>query len=285
MSTPQGESELPLQPVLDECVGAFSLATWEVTDAIVHGKEIRNRDMALRSASGVIWALLQTMQFPRDQALLAELARLARQLTGLLDHIVLNAEPKDKGLQALRGLAENEVVWPTLLRPGDEKLTATIIEKLSIGSKAPIGSLRGRKRPPSLATGRNRLALRLVSRIQNLVYAALQIEKGDIVMESSEGEACTNFRIMAAEVPETEHTRLLKLLREAKAHPFSKKNLKPWNRLVVDFVLIIDPELERFPELKRIKSAKGGKYVVSPRAKYRSELSKFFHPALENLLG
>jgi hypothetical protein len=270
---------------LDESTAALSVAAMNVCNTILQGKKIRTRDMVLRSASGVIWSLLRTMEYPRDQGLLPELAGLARQVTEFLDHIVLNAEPDDGCLEALQTLAESAVTWPILVRPGDEKLSALKIQKLKVGSKSPFASQAGSGRRSSLGTARNRLVLRLVSRIQNRTECILLVRRnGGPAQRCSPQEAREHLRIIEPGVVKHEQTRFLKLLREARDHPFSADNLKIWNRLVTEFVLIVDPELKLFPELKQVRSAKGGKYIKTKEAIYRTELEKFFHPALKNLL-
>jgi hypothetical protein len=64
---------------LDEWTAALYVAAMNVSNTVLQGKELRTRDMALRSASGVISNLLRTMAYPRDQALLPQLAWLAQQ--------------------------------------------------------------------------------------------------------------------------------------------------------------------------------------------------------------
>jgi hypothetical protein len=107
---------------------------------------------------------------------------------------------------------------------------------------------------------------------------------GGPVQRCTTKEAREHLRVIEPGIPEKEQPRFLKLLREARDHPFSADNLKIWNRLVTEFILLIDPELRLFPELKQVKSAKGGKYIKTKEAIYRTELEKFFHPALKNLL-
>jgi hypothetical protein len=275
----------PDQAGLDEWTAALSVAAMHVSNTILQGKKLRTRDMALRSASGVVSNLLRTMEYPRDLGLLPQLAWLAQQLTEVLDHIVLNAEPDDERLQALRTLAESAVTWPLLVRPGDEKLTALKIEKLKVGHKSPFGSSGDPGRRSSLGTPRNRLALRLVARIQNRTECILLVKRnGGAAQRCNTREAREHLRVIEPGIPEKDHMRSLKLLREARDNPFSAKNLKIWNRLLTEFVLIVDPELKLFPELKQVKSAKGGKYIKTKEAIYRTELEKFFHPALKNLL-
>lgn len=162
---------------LDDWTAALYVAAMNVSNTILQGKELRTRDMALRSATGVISNLLRTMEYPRDLGLLPQLVWLAQQLTEVLDHIVLNAEPDDERLQALRMLAESAVTWPILVRPGDEKLTTLKIEKLKVGSKSPFGPSKGARRRSSLGTPRNRLALRLVARIQNRAECILLVRR------------------------------------------------------------------------------------------------------------
>jgi hypothetical protein len=269
---------------LDEWTAALYVAAMNVSNTILQGRELRTRDMALRSATGVISNLLRTMEYPRDLGLLPQLAWLTQQLAELLDHIVLNAEPDDERLQPLRVLAESAATWPILVRPGDEKLTNLKIEKLDVGGRSPFGP-RVAGRRPSLGTPRNRLALRLVSRIQNRTECILLVRrKNGPAQLCSAREAREHLRVIEPGIPKKEHRRFLKLLREAREYPFSVDHLKIWNRLLTEFVLIIDPELKLFPELKQVKSAKGGKYIKSKDAIYRTELEKFFHPALKNLL-
>src|SRR6516225_10980854 len=130
--------------------------------------------MLFLSASRVIQNLLSSMQYPRDQRLVTELAKFNIQITELIDQITLNADENDLTLSALRELAKNQPAWPTLVRPGDDKFTATKIEKLNVGSKAPVRLLsRNAKRYPSLKTPRNRLVLGLIGGIRKYTKTIL----------------------------------------------------------------------------------------------------------------
>jgi hypothetical protein len=277
--------ENPQEGGLDELTAAFAVAAMNVATAIAHGKQLRTRDMLLRSTDLLIGLLLRSMEYPRDTELLEHLLTLAAYLTGYIDHIVLNAKQGDERLQLLCKLAENKFFWPTLVRPGDNKLTNHILDRLGVGSRAPLGALpKGVKRPPSLATPRNHLALRLVKRISNLAFAALSINRNGVIVEAKEEEILLFLRTMVPEAPDEKHTELVELLREAKAHPFCRDNLTLWNRLLSQFVLIIDPNLERLPELKQVRSAKGNTGTKGTKAVKLTRLEKFFHPALKNLL-
>src|SRR3981081_1367359 len=126
------------QPPLDELTGAFTLAAHRVTNAVLKRQKLKNRYMLLSSASSVIHGLLNSIQFPRDQRLIARLATLNLQITGFLDNIVANADASDQGLQALCKLAEREPAWPALVRPSDPKFTKLKLEgleRLNVGRK------------------------------------------------------------------------------------------------------------------------------------------------------
>jgi hypothetical protein len=275
----------PKMPPLDERTADFVTAAFNLLNAMMQGEALNSRSMILRGASSVILNLLQTDQYPPDQEQMRQLARLNLQLTRFLDHVVLSGEPDDQSLSALQEVAKKEPAWPTLVRPGDEKFTASKLEKLSVGAQARVGSLpRNAKHPPSLATDRNRLALSLVRRIENRAEAILQVKRNGVVLKCTDQEARNHLRIVEPTVPEKEHTLFLKLLRKARDYPFSVENLTTWNRLLTEFILIIDPKLERFPELKQIKSSKGKEHLKTEKSRLRSLLEKFFHPALQNLL-
>ena len=150
---------------LDTITGAFVIASWRAIHAMLEGHELRDRSNLLRGSAFVLHNILLTMQYLRDQSLIKDLAVLSLELTRFLDQIVLNAPPDDPRLKALQELARSEPMWPLLVRPGDNKLSLAKLEKLQVGEHTPIGALpRNAKRPASMATRSNRLALDLVKR-------------------------------------------------------------------------------------------------------------------------
>jgi hypothetical protein len=267
---------------LDERTAAFVRAVINLDRAIINGEEMKDRSMILRGVSHVVFSLLQTMQYPRDQGLIAGLTSLNLLLTQFQDDVVLNAGPDDPRLQALRERAELEPAWPTLARPRDPGFVNSKLEKLHVGERA-IGSLsKNIKRPPSLATARNRLTLKLVQRIERDAKAVLQMSREDGAIKSSSLPVAEDPQL---EKLEKQMTQMLQLSYEAIDCPFVAKNLKRWTRLLTELVLIIDPKLEQFPELKQVRFAAGPKFVKSEEAKFRSGLGKFFSEALKNLLS
>lgn len=272
----------PRKEGLDEATAAFYLATMGVNSVLWKGEELRTRDMVLRCTASVIRSLLLTMQYPRDVGLLEQLANLNFQITSHLDGIVLNADSDDPRLQVLRQLAKSSTSWPILARPSDEPFIRTKLTKLGVGIEADIGAL---PKKASLVTPRNRLTLSLVRWIENRAQAVLLINDNGTVRECSQQEARTHLQIMEPGIPKEKRTQFLNLLRLARNRPLSTQTLKHWCRFLTESILIIDPKLERFPELKQVKRAKGGKYVMDEVARLRSELQKFFHPALKNFLS
>ncbi len=100
-------------------------------------------------------------------------------------------------------------------------------------------------RPPSLDTPRNRLARQLCNQIESSVRWKNQ------------------------------YRGLLKRLRIYA--PLSKETVRLWSRALSDYVLLIDPNFEQFPELKAITL---GAYSTGDK---RSKLQKYFHPVFKQL--
>jgi hypothetical protein len=148
-----------------------------------------------------------------------------------------------------------------------------------------ISAVAAKKRRPSLTTPRNQLALALVSRIEDRIRTVLQVNRDGVVVKCSQREARNRLREIEPGVHEKEHPRFLKLLREARGHPISANNRSTWNHLLTEFILITDPTLEQTPELKKVKSAKGRKYLMTDEARFRSKLLNLFNKVLKNLLG
>lgn len=273
----------PEQLGLDERTAAFCSAAISIAEAIRNGEEVRTRSMVLFHASQVILALLQ-----RNCRQIHELACLNFELTKFLDHVIADAKVGDFNLLTLKELAQRQLAWPTLVRPGDNSFTASKLEelkKLDVGSKAFLGSLaRNAKRRPSLATPGNRLAIILLSQIQERAAAIFPVNGEGVITERNYDRVRAYLEFVGPTLPEQNYTRFLDLLRRARKNPFSIKNLATWTGLLTDFVLLVDPELSRYPELKKVKSAKGGKYVMTPEARIRSLLLKEFNTALKNLL-
>jgi len=151
----------------------------------------------------------------------------------------------------------------------------------ALGIGRIISAVAAKKRRPSLTTPRNQLALRLASRIENRIRTVLQVNRDGGVVKCSQQEARNRLRGIEPNVPEKEHPRFLKLLREARGHPISANNRSTWNHLLTEFILITDPTLE----LKKVKSAKGRKYLMTDEARFRSKLLNLFNKVLKNLLG
>jgi hypothetical protein len=267
----------PEQLGLDERTVAFSYAANQISTALWNGEELRTRYMILLSARGVISDLLQTMRFPRDIGLLAELANLNRELTGLLDRIVLDSEPCDPRLAVLRNLAEYCVTWPTLVRPGDQKFTISKLKKLNPGAKASLGSL-----PPkaSFATDANRLTLKLIDGLKNSAESILNIKRNGVRDKSTPEEACQT--LLVSGVPRQKHGEFIQILRRVERYPFSAKTLTQWGGILVDYVLLFD--LKRFAELRTL-FANDVAFTegLTTMGDERSKLRKFFRPALKNL--
>jgi hypothetical protein len=146
----------------------------------------------------------------------------------------------------------------------------------SLALRRRISAVGAKKRRPSLTTPGNQLALRLASQIENRIQTILLVSRRG---------ARNRLREIEPDVPEKEHQQFLTLLRKARDNPISAANRSKWNSLLTEFVLIIDPTLERSPELKKVRSAKGPKYIKREEVRFRSELLKLFDDALKNLLG
>jgi hypothetical protein len=133
------------------------------------------------------------------------------------------------------------------------------------------------------------LALGLASRIEDRIDAILNLK-------CSQREARSRLREIEPNVPEKDHPRFLKLLREARDNPISANNRSTWSHLLTEFAMVFDPA-DRFPELEEVRSVVNdgelwvrrcrnkARFVKGKEARLRSELSKFFNEALKNLLG
>jgi hypothetical protein len=272
----------PKQPEQPPKLAAASDVAFNVLkrfDAFSSGNDVEKLRRILSTGSDLVGHVLcstrmigrrsDTPEQPRDPELIVELARLSILLTQSLDQLLLNLPVNDPTIEALRKMAEREPTWPTLVRPGDEKFTKVKLAKLGVGNKA-LGRVNA-KRSPSLATARNRLTQQLCRRI----------EWGARGIANRTPRQVYLYLMLQPDIPEIQHERLLKILRTFK--PLSKETLTWWNRALTDYVLIIG--LERFPELETVRSADGPKFVKGQEAKLRSQLQKFFHPALKNLLS
>jgi hypothetical protein len=217
---------------------------------------------------------------PRDPGLIVELAELNILLTKTLDELLLNAPADDPIIEALHKRAEREPSWPTLVRPGDEKFTRTKLAKLGVGNRIPgrLGRVKA-KRPPSLATASNRQALWFYKQLERSALGATDRTPSEV----RSAIAIVSLSLaLGLNISKSQYERLLEILRDFK--PLSKETLSWWNHALTEFVLIVDPTLERFPQV-RSASAKGIKYTQTDEARFRSELEKFFLPALKNLLS
>jgi hypothetical protein len=270
------KSKQPEQISLDP-EDAFVFVAFRISNGLLQGQDFRNRLAILRRASGVIWNLLRTIQYPRDGEFLKELVWLNRKVTQSLDNIILNAEADDPRLQVLQELAKDEPTWPTLVRPGDARFTATKLERLGVGSGMPIGALPSNaKRAPSLGTASNRVTPRVRERVENLA---------EFISASNDSDAITHLRfslsVLGYSLSNEDLIAVLRILRSVK--PLTEKTVSQWTKQLTEFVLLTDPDLERDPELKTAKSGQGAKYAKG-KAKYRSRLQGLFGRGLKNLL-
>jgi hypothetical protein len=129
------------------------------------------------------------------------------------------------------------------LRPSKESVATVQSSFDSRWLRSLIRALANKKRPPSLATPRNRMARQLCNQIE------------------SSGKS--------------QHRRLLKRLRVYE--PLSKETLKFLSRALADYILLIDPKFERFTELKSVTLG------ASSLGDKRSKLQKYFHPVFKQL--
>jgi len=261
-----------LKQPLKESAAAFVAAAPGSFDALYGGNnELQKR--WLRDLGSALHVLCFKL---RDPELIIELAEVNLLLTKALDELLLNEPASGPIIEALHKRAECEPSWPTLVRPGDEKFTQVKLAKLGVGNKA-LGRATS-KRSPSHATARNRLARRLYMQIKYCAQAIANRPPRAVRLH-----LVITALALKLDIPESQHKPLLKILRSIK--PLSKETLKLWNRALTNFVILIDPTLEQFPELEKVRSAKNWKYGKIERASFRSELNKFFGPALKNLLS
>jgi hypothetical protein len=276
----QGAGTLPKGPPLDEYTAAVLIAAFKAINS-GYPFESLNRSNLFEAAYGLINFLVRTAK-PDEPELIGKFAELNILLTKFLDHIVLNAPENDDRLRILRNMAKDEPFWPTMVRPGDRRFSDKKVEKLGVGTSSDIRRLaKDAKQPASFATGRNRLAFRLLE---------LLINRANVISTTIGDEiAVQHINIMLPEAQQGERAqKLLPILREinqAGSPPLTTETVSRWNKWITEFVLIIDPNLERYPELRQIisESYKSAKYAKSPAARNRSRLNAFFGPALRSL--
>ena len=229
-----------------------------------------NRDplARLRDLSGCVLSLN-----PRDPEVAVALAGLGIRVIEKLDEFVVDAPANDPALEALRKLAERVTVWPTGVRPGDEKFTRTKLAKLDVGKKAPERVKA--KRSPSFATASNRLARKLCRQIESCAARGVagRTPKEDMITK--------HIKMAQLDISESHYERLLEI--SGTLEPLSEKTLSQWNGALSDLVLLIDPKFERIAELKTLLNDKSVALGVCSVGDKRSKLQKFFYPALKQL--
>jgi len=253
----------------DEYSSSVSSAVQQACLAAHTGEDV-DRSVLLHAASELINFLVQDPQGGVDGALVPHLARLNYQLTGMLDWIVRNSTKDDSELESLRQIARSHPDWPAMVRPGDPKFSKEIIDKLQVGADAV--TQRFENKPPSFATPSNRLADQLVTQL--LLLARRTCGKESHI-------ALTNVKSTLKEPDDERAHKVLDLVREISqlpqdSWPLTKATVKKWNRWISEFVVIVDPNLTKFPELSGKEKGKTDSYT-------RSMLQRFFHPALKNL--
>lgn len=235
-----------------------------------HTGEAVDRSALLGAALELVDFLVRDPQGGLDGDLVTPLARLNYQLTGMLDWIVRNSSEDDAELQSLRQIARSYSDWPAMVRPGDPKFSKEIIDKLQVGVDAV--TQRFENKPPSFATPSNRLADQLVTLLLYLVRKTPMREKHI---------ALTYIKSTLREPNNERAYKVLDLVREIARLPedspaLTKATVKKWNRWISQFVVIVDPDLTKFPELSGKHKGKTDSYT-------RSMLQRFFHPALKTL--
>jgi hypothetical protein len=205
---------------MDQLTATFATAAIATSNALLSGEvSPSDRSMLLFSAFSVIHALLRNDQQSDGQELQG-VAGLTVELTSYLDGIVVNAVETDERLRVLRNVAKTAPCWPTMVRPGDPEFAAQKIERLRVGTDAVLRKLpKDAKRPPSLATPRNRLTLRLVQLLHNRASLIVNTSDDDIALQ--------HIRITLAEAHGERAALLLPVLREIRTvaawHPALNK--------------------------------------------------------------
>jgi hypothetical protein len=130
-------------------------------------------------------------------------------------------------------------------KPSKELGTSSMSSFDSRWLRSVFKALANRKRPPSLDTPRNRIAKQLCNQMESSTRA-----------KSQYGRPLERLRI---------------------CQRLSKETLKFWTRALADYVLLIDPKFERFPELKSVTLG------ARSTGDKRSKLQKYFHPVFKQL--
>jgi hypothetical protein len=259
------------EPPLDEYTAAVMIAALRAINS-EYPFEPLNRSNLLEAAYGLIGFLVRTAK-PDEPHLIGKFAELNILLTKLLDQVVLNASESDECIHVLRKIASNQPCWPTLVRPGDPEFSGSKVERLSVGTNSGIRRLtKNAKRPPSFKTARNRVTSQLLERLRNIAYVISTTGDDELALQ--------HIKMTVPEAREGERaTQLLPILREINHHsgehsPLTSSTVSIWSRWLTEFVFIVDPELTTYSEFRKVKLGKPAK------SKLRSNLQKFFHPAL-----
>jgi hypothetical protein len=217
-----------------------------------------------------------------------DLANLSITITTVLDQIVLNSSDNDPSLHSLRNMAKQSYLWPTMVRPHDRKLTERICERLGVGTDSII---REAPKPPQKPASFNTTSNRFTAKLLRDVF----VFSGFISGCDDDADAIGYIKSSFQGIADDNAKKLLCVLREiiqslTERHqevPLTKDTVKSWNRWLPDFVLSVDPELVKYPELKQvsaqIESAKVARYSQKITVKRRSALQKFFSRALKNM--
>src|SRR5258708_4597370 len=137
-------------------------------------------------------------------------------------------------------LGTDSYQWPA------KELAATVQSSFdSRWLRSVIRAATNRRRTPNLDTPRNRIARELCNQIESSTRA-----KGQY------GQLLEKLRMYG---------------------PLSKETLKLWCRALANYVLLIDPKFEQFPELKTITLG------ACSTGDKRSKLQKYFHPVFKQL--
>lgn len=250
-------------------------AASELMDALRSCRVLEYPDVILlRNVASELVPMLTSEATQGCHQCVGALAQMAITITGFLDSVALNDGENSPSLEILRRLAKHTKRIPVLTKPGDEPYTKKIHERLGFEEV----SARGRGRA-SLGTPLNRALARLMRDFEQLVLLALLVRQHSNIQPLEE---CLRER--RPDLDERQRTELKLLLETVVDYPpFSEESAYKWVRPLVDYILIIDPTLEKTPEFQKVLKNKAVPGRKTTEAEIRSNLYKYVSEYLPKL--
>jgi hypothetical protein len=227
-----------------------------------------DEQILLREVHEEILPLMIGWALNGSQGSCVDIVDIAFKTTDFLNWVVLNDEGPTANLRLLASQYQSQ--WPILMAPGDSKLAEMIHTKLG------MRAIRS-----SLATPMNRILRKLLIELQHSIALASWTRQ---YPKSATLERCLLQN--RPDLDSEQRSKLLGLLTsmiESDLPPFSKESAKAWVEHVVEYILIIDPTLEKTPEFHGVLSNKRVPWRMTPASERRSNLNKYVNKYLPRL--